>query len=309
MTANEVIEYYVRDVASCLPRAKRDDVAFELRALLDDELAARAEAEARAPDKEMAMALLKGFGRPAEAARRYHERPALIDPADSHHFIIWGIAGAVAVSVLSALSRGQMVDGDLFLQWLGMLVLFFALMGWWRRRAPDAFSWTPKRGPEEMPRWAALVAMAATLAFPFFMYAAPGTFVETIFRGRLSTGGLELTEAFQDSWQRTAAIVALATLAATYAAVAVQGGWRAWTWWINVNAHLGLGLLLVAHAAPMAAFAGGPHFTVFESALSNRVAAPIFGLVGAMLVLVALYDGYREWARIRPAPALREASA
>lgn len=309
MTANEVIEYYVRDVASCLPRAKRDDVAFELRALLDDELAARAEAEAKAPDKEMAMALLKGFGRPAEAARRYHERPALIDPADSHHFIIWAVAGAIAVAVLSALTRGRMVDGDLFLQWLGMLVLFFALMGWWRRRYPDGFGWTPKRGPEHMTRASALVAMAATLAFPLFMYVAPSSFAETFFLHRIPVDGLALTEAFSDSWQRTAAIAALATMAATYAIVAVQGGWRPWTRWIHVDAHLVLGLLLVAHAAPMAALRGGPHFNVFESALSNRVAAPIFALVGAMLVLAALYEGYREWARIRPAPALREASA
>jgi len=71
MTAGEVLECYVRDVAGDLPRSKRNDVAFELRALLDDELAARAAARDREPDREMAMELLAGFRRPAEAAARY----------------------------------------------------------------------------------------------------------------------------------------------------------------------------------------------------------------------------------------------
>ena len=88
MNANDVIDSYVRDVARYLPREKRNDVAFELRALLGDELAAKAQAAGRAPDKPMAMELLKGFGRPAEAAGRYHQRAALIDPTDTHHFLI-----------------------------------------------------------------------------------------------------------------------------------------------------------------------------------------------------------------------------
>ena len=89
MTAGDVIESYVRDVAGYLPRTKRNDVAFELRTLLQDELAAKAAAQGRAPDKAMAMDLLAGFGRPAEAAARYQPRAPLIDPADNHNFLIW----------------------------------------------------------------------------------------------------------------------------------------------------------------------------------------------------------------------------
>ncbi|HBN52615.1 MAG TPA: hypothetical protein DD456_00830, partial [Stenotrophomonas sp.] len=99
MNVDEVVESYVRDVAGCLPRARRNDVAFELRALLDEELAARARAAGRAPDKAMAMALLREFGRPSEAAQRYHDRPALIDAADTHHFLIWAVGGAVVFAV------------------------------------------------------------------------------------------------------------------------------------------------------------------------------------------------------------------
>ena len=57
MSANDVIESYVRDVARLLPNKRRDDVALELRALLQEELAGKAEAAGRAPDRAMAMAL------------------------------------------------------------------------------------------------------------------------------------------------------------------------------------------------------------------------------------------------------------
>ena len=55
MDINAIIDSYVRDVAACLPRAKRNDVAYELRALLDEELAGRAQVAGHAPDKAMAV--------------------------------------------------------------------------------------------------------------------------------------------------------------------------------------------------------------------------------------------------------------
>jgi hypothetical protein len=307
MNANDVIESYVRDVARYLPRGKRNDVAFELRALLGDEMTAKARAAGRAPDKAMAMELLKGVGRPAEAAGRYHQRPAVIDPTDTHHFLIWSLAAAVTVSVVSRMSRaGAMSGSGLFLQCLGALVVVFALMGWWRRRQPGALGWRPKRGPDWMPRGLAVLAMAATLIFPVFMYAAPQTFVRVVFLGTLPTSGVELTEAFGQSGLRGATMTLLILLAAMYAAIVVQGGGRPWTGWTSVVLHGGLGLLLVAHAAPTEALPGRETVPVFQSAGSNTVAMPIYGAVGAMLVLCALYDAYREWSRVSPAPALEK---
>lgn len=301
MNADEVIDIYVRDVARRLPRGKRNDVAFELRALLADELGATARAEGRAPDKDMAMALLKGFGRPAETANRYHERPAVIDPAHTHHFVIWALAGAVALGVLSLIGP---VDGALFVQWLGVLVIVFAVMGWWRRRHPNAPGWTPRRGPDWMPRPLASLAMAATLVFPVFMYAAPQTFVQVMFLGAVPADGLQLAEAFEQSGRRAATVAFLATLAALYAVAAVQNGWRAWTRWTQIAAHICLGALLIAHAAPMHA-APDRTMPVFQSPAANEIAMPTFALVGALIVLCAMYDAYREWSRIRPAPALK----
>src|SRR5688572_22470946 len=155
MDAHEVIDSYVRYVAQCLPLRKSDDVAFELRVLLADELAAKAESAGRAPDRAMAMELLQGFGRPAEAAGRYHPRSPIIDPADNHNFVIWAVVGAIVVSVLKP------TDGAAYLRWLGVLVVVFALMGWNRRRNPDVLRWKPNRGPDAMPRGLALLALAA----------------------------------------------------------------------------------------------------------------------------------------------------
>jgi len=58
MNANDVIESYVTDVALQLPRRQRNDVAFELRALLNEELQARAEAAGRGVDAAMATEFL-----------------------------------------------------------------------------------------------------------------------------------------------------------------------------------------------------------------------------------------------------------
>lgn len=231
MDANQVIDAYVRDVAAQLPRRRRNDVAFELRALLQDELAAVAQSENRDPDRAMAMALLKRFGRPAVAAARYleEERPAIIDPIDTHHFLIWTPIIAVLAGAHALANRPAADGGDLFLELLGVLVLVFAAIGWWRRRRPDAFGWKPHPGPDAMPRGLALLACGATLAFPFFMYAAPQAFVQVFSFGALDGRGLSLADSFAGSGLRVLTLLSLGVLVVVYAAIAVQGKWHRWT--------------------------------------------------------------------------------
>lgn len=298
MNTHEIIESYVRDVARHLPRSKRNDVAFELRALLGDELAAKSQAAGRAPDKGIVMELLKGFGRPADVAARYHQRGALIDSADTHHFLIWSLSGAVTLSLLSALSPSAERDnGDEFLKWLGLLAIIFAVRGWWRRRSPKAMAWKPRRGHDWMPRGLALLSMVATAVFPLFVYAAPQTFVETMFFGRVVSDGVVLTDSFAQSGERIAGIIMLGMLVVMYAAVLVQGRYAPWSNQTFAALHGGLGLLMGAHGG--VARAG----QVFTTAKANEVAAPIFGVLGTFLLMCALYGVYQEWARIKPAPA------
>ena len=88
-----------------------------------------------------------------QRSQRYHARPALVEGADNHHFLIWATGGAVVLVMHAALNPQQHVDLDgLFLQWLGLLLLWFALAGWIRRRRPGVFRWKPSHGPEWMPR-------------------------------------------------------------------------------------------------------------------------------------------------------------
>lgn len=304
MTADEVIESYVRDVAWHLPRRKRDDVAFELRALLADELAAKAHAANRAPDKAMAVELMRSFGRPAEVARRYHDRPAIIEPADTHHFVIWTVAGAVCISFFGLLSATPSLNGKFFLQWLGLLVVVFAAMGWCRRRSPGVVRWKPSRGPDAESLLVGFVSTFCTLIFPFFMYVAPQTFVSVMFFGAVINSGVELTPEFLWSWQRIATIVVLGSMVMIHGAVMVRRRWSPRLQWSIVTAHATLALLCFIQAAPMHPLMGGETFRVFVLPKANDVAAPIFYGLGAFMILCALYGAYLEWMRIKPAPAL-----
>ncbi len=299
MTADEVIESYVRDVAACLPRRMRQDTALELKALLTDDLVAHAQSLGLSPDREMAIALVRGFGRPSEAARRYHERPALIDAADTHHFLIWALGGTVALAILMALDGGRELGQDLFLQWLGLLVIIFALAAWCRRHWPDALRWTPRPDPDLRSRPLAVLACAATLAFPVFMYAAPETFVRTLFLGNIPTDGLALTEAFRLSGLRILTLGLLAASALLYVVVALQGRRVGWSRAVELVLTGLLGLLFPAHAA----------IGVFASETANSIGGPIFGLIGAIYLLTLMYEAWHEWTRVslsRPASAKGE---
>lgn len=304
MTAGEVIDSYVRDVARYLPRAKRNDVAFELRALLEDELAAKAEAEGRAADREMAMELLARFGRPAEAAARYEPRAPLIDPADNHNFLIWAVVGAL---VFSAAHRENSYAA---LHWVGVVFLYFAMVAWLRRRrTSERLEWRPKRErfSEVASRPLTLLPALALLVFPFAMYLAPQTWWNIATFGKGLAGGLALTDAFLQSWQRAVTLGGLASPVAIYVAAAVQGGWRRWSRRALIAAHLLVGTMLLVHSTPMFTLLGRETFTIFRSNVANAVAMPWFGFAGGITLLASLYDVWTEWARVQPAPALRGA--
>lgn len=303
MTLDEILEAYVRDVAQALPRPQRDDVALELRVLLGEELTARAHAAGHAPDRALLMAILKEHGRPADVAQRYYPRPALIDPADTRHFLIWALAGLVVLGVRALTGAPAIDDGQTFVLWLGLLLMGFALVGWWRRRHPGTLHWKPRHDAHYMPRWLALFCAAATLIFPLAMYAAPQEFVRTLFLSAIPDDGVMITEAFRHSWQRMLTLACLVVAVLSYLAVAVQGGWRRWSRRISIASYLLLGLLLIAHSQPMSAWPASGSFNVFALPHANLIASPVFGAVGGMVLLFTLYEIWLEWQRPRPASA------
>lgn len=171
MNANELIEAYVTEVAAQLPRRSRNDVAFELRALLTEEWQARLdeaeghldEVAAAQKEEEKAIQYLRAFGRPADVAARYRSRPPLtvIDPEDGHGFvraaaiglaILWTVGLWVelrppidsASDLLLALGRwwGGVVIPSLW--WPGLLVVGYGTASWTRRRWPQTSEWKPR---------------------------------------------------------------------------------------------------------------------------------------------------------------------
>jgi hypothetical protein len=149
-TTDEMIEVYVSDVVRNLMPKFRGDVAFELRALLHEELQQKAREAGRLPDEEMTLAYLRAFGRPADVAARYHQPITLIEPADTPAFLLLSIIGVSFASALPYVDRlrGQDVvirDWPESLWVVGLLVIVFAVMGYMRRRWPQKNMWRPHR--------------------------------------------------------------------------------------------------------------------------------------------------------------------
>lgn len=295
MTPSEIIESYVHEVARRLPHGKRNDVAFELRALLQDEIADQATGKSLSNDAVLAS--LSRFGRPAEVAARYHAPTPVIEASHTAHFLIWALGGTIVIAVLALLDPSRDGSGPI-LQWLGLLVLAFGLLGLVCRRYPDLLSWKPRRVADPHRANRALCGLAAigTLGLPLFIYWAPQSFVDTIFVGRVPTDGLALTQAFAQSGVRVLTSVLLVAAAAIYFTVALTGRWWSYVRYLLGLVNLFIGITLAWHTA------ASDQGEIFLSAETNEIAAPIFALTGAFMIVAALYDIYREWMRIRPAP-------
>lgn len=82
MNPNDVIEAYVADVMRRVPGRERNDIGLELRDLLTEMLADRAGAAATPADDALVLAMLRGFGSPAEVAARYRPAGVIIIPAE-----------------------------------------------------------------------------------------------------------------------------------------------------------------------------------------------------------------------------------
>lgn len=173
--AAELVERYVRQIGENLPRRVRSDVEDELRTLLMDSLEERAAAAGRVPDEEMAVEVLRKFGRPEEVAERYQPGPRyLIGPRLYPSFVLTskivltvlgvlilvglGLQGAFRPERLVArLSTGRLFDligglvQMLFLN-LAMIATAFAIIERLQARQgkaeePEKQAWDPRSLP------------------------------------------------------------------------------------------------------------------------------------------------------------------
>ncbi len=201
MNADDVLESYVNDVALRLPRRQRNDVAFELRALLREGLQDRAEAAGRAADATMAIEFVNSFGRPDDVAARYRPTLSVIDPADGPRFVrltwigllvIWGVGLlelvgqpiATGWDVLTPLSKwwfGTVLPSP---WWPGLLVLWFATSAWVRRRRSQVANWKPS-ADDRIPggRAGLLLGMAGVVA-GCAVLANPTWLLDVVWGGR-----------------------------------------------------------------------------------------------------------------------------
>lgn len=302
MDATEVIDSYIHDVARRLPRGKRNDVAFELRALLADDLQARAEAEGRSPDREMAVAMAREFGRPAAVAVRYYRPFTIIEPSDTWSFLLAAIAGGTLAGLLVSLGHGSAPSHETtqranaaFLAWLGVLVVVFGVKNLILRYRPDAFAWTPRpvRDTDSASRAGALGLALMWLAL-LACYLAPGRIAELVSGGRVTAGTLAYSGSFTSDWRMPWLTGLLAIAAGLQLVVAADGRWRPSTRWARIAVIALISLQLGWHAS---------YGAIFENPHTDRLAIPAFAWLSGIIFIGCGILLYHEYNRVRPAPA------
>ncbi len=309
---NEWIESYVDDVALKLPRRQRADVAFELRALLHEELQARADAAGRSADAAMATELLQAFGRPDDVAARYRPTLTIIDPADGHAFrritliglaVIW-CAGLLEVlqqpidsgwDVLTPLSQWWLGVVIPSLWWPGMLVVGFALAARARRRRPQAAAWTPRiRDRSQVNRVAMALGIVGILC-GVFVLIDPRWLLDLVWQGRAAPAAYEALT-YAEPFRHRQAPILLGLLLLNLpllAAVMVAGRWS------PALRRMETALGLATCGAMVWTALDGP---VFIAARSDSTAK------FAMLVIVAITSisfAVQAFRRVRPKPDRR----
>jgi hypothetical protein len=220
-SARDVLETYAADIAARLPLSQRTDVARELLTLLDDELQARVDAEARAPDEAMARAVTAAFGDPAIVAAGY--RPpglVIIPPERASNFLTTAVSGVViqwAIGVAAAVASVDegvpamaAAQGWFFswglgaFWWPGFIVMWSAIVAWRKARSPAAstdFGTASKtRGSKTMTantlkRIGAAILLPVALFFAVF-YIEPDFFVGRI-APWMNTQWITYTDDFQ----------------------------------------------------------------------------------------------------------------
>jgi hypothetical protein len=295
MHASEVIETYIDDTVRLLPRRQRDDVATELRSLLNEELHARAQESGRPPEQNLALSLVRGYGHPNEVAARYQPAWTIINPADFRSFLRAAIIGAVALLLLSLLRRSPLpptpgTAADLvtigILAWLGVLVVAFGAKNWIRWHWPATAAWKPRDRDRVNRALTAVLVPVAT--FFVVLYGAPIWVLDQILGGRLDTSWAAYTADFQ-RLRLPVFIGLMVGLLALLSFVAIQGRWRRLTRRINIGLNIALAGLILSFAV------GG---NIFQSSVVDQVARNVLALVAAIYVPGVGAQLYGEIGRV-----------
>lgn len=312
MNANDVIESYVTDVALLLPRRQRNDVAFELRALIDEGLQDRAEAEGRAVDTAMAIAFVQGFGRPRDVAARYRPTLTIIDPADGQRFLRATVIGLAVIWILGLLESLQPpIDSDAellgaiaqwwlgtvipSLWWPGVLVAGFGIAAWVRRRWPNGAVWKPRaRDRIHGGRVGMAMALVGILCGTYVLFD-PRVVLDVVWNGRAAAvayDALTYTDTFlhrQAPWLLALLLVNIPMFITRI----VMGRWPA------IMRRIETVLSLITCAMLTWTVLDGP---VFMTETSDKTAKFFLALIVAYILLHFAITAYRS---VRPMPNRR----
>ena len=309
MNANDVIDGYVTDVAVQLPRRQRNDVAFELRALLHEELAGKAEAAGREADTAMATELVRAFGRPGDVAARYLPTLTVIDPADGPKFVratviglvlIWclGLWEQVLIPVadgaepLGAVGHWWVATVIASLWWPGVLVVGFGLAAWSRRRHSPTAEWKPRAADRIHGSRAGLGLAVVGILCGVGVLLDPRWVLDLFFGGKaapVAYEALTYTAAFRERLAPWMLLLLLLNVP-IFVAVLVKGRWPAGL------RRLQQGLSLVTCAAMTWIVFDGP---VFVAERSDRA---FKGALVLIVVLTLAEAAIRRLRSVRPTP-------
>lgn len=305
MNANELIAAYVDDVVRHVERRRRNDVGVELRTLLEDELQGQTEVAGRPADLDMAMNLLRRFGRPEDAALRYRKPGfAIIEPADGPTFARLTAIGMAAVWILGfvvtfgdgggseLLTHWWMTYGLGAFWWPGFLVVCWGIATWVRRRFPVQGEWQPRlidRDRINRPLW---VLAIASFTLGTIWLTSPAQFAEQLTGGRLASefyASLIYDETFRQ-WRLPLLLALLIGQLMLYAVLVAHGRWHRLTRRIDILLSVAIGGLLAW------SIAGG---RIFQAEASDGVARSAIALVLVFVLWDLVAKILREQARVR----------
>jgi hypothetical protein len=307
MTPDELINCYITDVARLLPGSKRNDVAYELGALLREELRGRAGDAGRLPDEAMALELLRAFGHPAEVADRY--RPpgvTFIKPSESRMFAVLSLGGVAlqwAVSLplafngedrLALLGRWWVSYGLAAFWWPGFLVVIAMIAAWISQNAKAAAPWRPRATDRDtINRAAWILGIAAAVAGTAFLVVLPWA-IENV-----SNPNLAAALKFDPEFLVQRAPVVLAFMLghiALYVMLVIEGRWRKLTRWLDIMISLAIAAILVWFTA------AGP---IFEAEPADETTKGILAFLILIILLDITFKVWRAFARVRAPQALK----
>lgn len=308
-----LIEAYVVEVIRRLPRRLRNDVGYELRALLGEEVRGRAADAGRLPDEAMTIELLRAFGHPDAVASRYHPPGASVIPPEQTGFFAWStIIGVLLQWAITAPMAMRDADGAVWIGrwwvtyglgafwWPGFLVSMAMAAAFVRQRWPAAQdTWRPKSIDRDQVN-RRLLSIGLALAV-----AGIGLWIALAWWATTTTAQTPIAKAFEfdAGFLATRAPVVLiywALAIVHLAVVAIEGRWRS----LTRRFDFGLKLACCAMLAWIA-LSG----RIFAAETTN---APVEGMLW-LLILVILADVvWRLWRarrRIGAPAAMPDAAA